>query len=82
MQNKIDNENIENLSFEEAMEKLELIVRQLEEGKIPLEEAITAFEKGSKLKEICEEKLKQAQLKIEKLVPLNDGTMKTETFDA
>ena len=72
---------IEEMPFEEAMTELETLVRQLEEGKFSLEDAILAFEKGSKLKAICEEKLKQAQLKIEKILPSNAGALQTEKFD-
>ncbi|MDR0695197.1 MAG: exodeoxyribonuclease VII small subunit [Holosporales bacterium] len=52
-------------TFEQAMNELEEIVRRLEDGKMPLEEAVKAFERGSELKQICETKLKDAQLKIE-----------------
>lgn len=55
------------LTFEQAMAELEEIVKKLEEGRMPLEAAVKAFERGSELKKICEEKLKDAQLKIEVL---------------
>jgi exodeoxyribonuclease VII small subunit len=55
------------LSFEQAMQELDEIVKKLEDGKLPLEEALKAFERGSELKNICESKLKDAQLKIEVL---------------
>lgn len=67
------------ISFERALSELENLVRQLEEGKFPLEEAIVAFEKGSSLKAICEEKLKQAQFKIEQIV---SKTGETAPFEA
>lgn len=57
----------ENISFEDAIVELETIIKKLEEGKMPLEEAVKAFEQGNKLKKICEKKLKDAQLKIEML---------------
>jgi exodeoxyribonuclease VII small subunit len=56
------------MTFEESMQNLEAIVKQLEEGKLPLEEAIQAFEKGMSYKRNCEEKLKMAQLKIEQII--------------
>ena len=59
--------------FEDAMRDLEKIVTELEDGKFSLEEAIKAFEKGTELKKICENKLKEAQLKVEKIVSINDG---------
>ncbi|MSO94122.1 MAG: exodeoxyribonuclease VII small subunit [Rhodospirillales bacterium] len=56
------------LSFEEAMAKLEKIVRQLEEGKGGLDEAIKAYERGAALKRHCEAKLREAQLRVDKIV--------------
>ncbi len=55
------------LTFEQAVVELEEIIKKLEDGKMPLEDAVKAFERGSELKKICEEKLKNAQLKIEML---------------
>ncbi len=55
------------LTFEQAVVELEEIIKKLEAGKMPLEDAVKAFERGSELKKICEEKLKNAQLKIEML---------------
>ncbi len=55
------------LTFEQAVVELEGIIKKLEEGRMPLEDAVKAFERGSELKKICEEKLKNAQLKIDML---------------
>lgn len=60
--------DIAKLSFEEAMAKLEKIVRQLEEGKGGLDEAIKAYERGAALKRHCEAKLREAQLRVDKIV--------------
>lgn len=49
------------------MTELEEIIKKLEDGRIPLEDAVKAFERGSELRKFCEEKLKAAQLKIEML---------------
>lgn len=57
-----------NLTFEEALEKLEKIVAQLESGQIKLEDAVKVYEEGTRLKKLCEEKLAKAQMKVEKLV--------------
>ncbi|MDY6408073.1 MAG: exodeoxyribonuclease VII small subunit [Pseudomonadota bacterium] len=65
---------IEQLSFEEAMEELEAVVRQLESGKIKLDEAVAVYERGAKLKNFCEQKLTEAKSKIDKLVIGKDGT--------
>lgn len=75
-------QNINNLSFEEAMEELETVVRQLETGKIKLDEAVAVYERGVKLKNLCEEKLKSAKSKIDKLVIGKDGSIiGKEDFD-
>ncbi len=74
---------IEKLSFEEAMEKLETLVHQLESGQIKLEDAIRAYEEGCQLKQVCEEKLKRAQMKVEKLILDKQGTPQSvEPLDA
>ena len=53
--------DVAKMSFEDALEELEDIVRTLEDGKGKLEDAITAYERGTKLKVHCEKKLKAAQ---------------------
>ncbi len=53
------------LTFEQAVVELEGIIKKLEDGRMPLEDAVKAFERGSELKKICEKKLKDAQLKID-----------------
>ena len=79
MSNK--DKNLEKLSFEEAMAELEAVVKNLEEGKGGLEASIEAYEYGVKLKKICEEKLKEAQTKIEKITIDAEGKVSTESFD-
>ena len=56
---------LNDISFEEALRDLEKIVDELNNGDMELEKAITAYEKGIKLKNICEERLKNAQERIE-----------------
>ena len=53
------------ISFEEALKDLEKIVEDLNNGDMELEKAITAYEKGIQLKNICEERLRNAQERIE-----------------
>lgn len=73
---------ITDLSFEEAMAELESVVRQLEGGKIKLEEAVSVYERGVLLKKHCEEKLKQAKSKIDKLIVGDNNTIiGREDFD-
>ena len=74
--------NITDLSFEEAMEELESVVRQLETGKIKLDDAVSAYERGVLLKKHCEEKLQQAKSKIDKLIIDKEHTIiGQESFD-
>ncbi len=56
------------MSFEESLEKLEEIVKKLETGEVPLDEAITSFNEAMKLAKTCDEKLKNAEEAITKLV--------------
>ncbi|MDR2598280.1 MAG: exodeoxyribonuclease VII small subunit [Holosporales bacterium] len=64
---------MDEMTFEQAISELEEIIRKLEDGRIPLEEAVKAFERGSELKKFCEAKLKEAQLKIE-ILSEEEGT--------
>ena len=73
--------DIVKMSFEEALEELEQIVRTLEGGKGKLEDAITAYERGAKLKSHCEKKLKEAQAKVEKISLGADGETVAEPSD-
>jgi len=61
-------EDIASLSFEQALAELERIVAELESGKTDLEASIDAYERGARLKAHCEAKLKEAQLRVEKIV--------------
>lgn len=73
---------IKDLSFEQALTELEAIVRGLEAGETELEKSITAYERGIELKKHCEQKLKDAQAKIEKITVGADGNLSTEPLDA
>ncbi len=73
--------DLSKLSFEDALVQLENIVRELEGGKIKLDDAVEAYEKATALKKFCEEKLKAAQLKIEKINISPDGAISTEPLD-
>jgi len=61
------NADVKSLSFERAIEELESIVKRLEEGKVPLEESVTIYERGEALKRRCEELLRQAEARVEKI---------------
>jgi exodeoxyribonuclease VII small subunit len=62
-----DNSDVKMLSFEKAIEELESIVKRLEEGKVPLEESVTIYERGEALKRRCEDLLRQAEARVEKI---------------
>ena len=70
---------IPTMSFEEALEELESIVRQLEAGRFRLDDAIGAYERGAALKRHCEGKLTEAKAKVDRIAFTADGTLKTET---
>ena len=61
------NSDINQLTFEKAIEELESIVARLEGGKVPLEESVAIYERGETLKRRCEELLRQAEARIEKI---------------
>ncbi|MEF2244863.1 exodeoxyribonuclease VII small subunit [Paenibacillus sp. IITD108] len=65
--------NLETLSFEKAMERLELIVAQLENGDVPLETAIELFQEGMALSRLCGGKLEQVESKIHLLIESEQG---------
>jgi exodeoxyribonuclease VII small subunit len=52
------------MTFEQAMKELEQVVGRLERGDVALDESITLYERGAKLKKRCEEKLKEAEEKV------------------
>ena len=74
---------IANLSFEDALKRLEAIVHRLESGEASLEESITLYTEGATLRARCEERLQAAQARIEKITLGPDGSPRgTAPFDA
>lgn len=70
----MDNEKpVKEMSFEEALFELEEIVKKIDSGEENLAEAVNSFERGVILKEHCENLLKDAKLKIEKVTKSQDG---------
>jgi exodeoxyribonuclease VII small subunit len=59
---------IEQMSFEAALRELETIVTRLEQGEVDLEDSIALYERGQGLKSHCEQKLKSAESRLEKIV--------------
>ena len=70
--------DIRKMSFEEALDELETIVRELESGKTKLDTAIEAYERGAALKAHCDAKLREAQAKIDRISREADGTISSE----
>ena len=68
------------LTFEEALEQLESIAEQIEQGKIGLEESIDQYERGMGLVKQCRAILSKAELKIQQLQERADGTLETAPF--
>lgn len=62
------------LSFEENLEKLEAIVKDLENGNVPLDDAITKFNEAMKIAKTCDEKLKHAEETVNQILK-EDGTL-------
>lgn len=75
-----DNADVSKLSFEEALTELEKIVRQLEGGSGDLKTSIDSYARGTALKKYCEQVLKEAQGRIEKITVTADGKPSTEPF--
>ncbi|MGZ8843103.1 MAG: exodeoxyribonuclease VII small subunit [Pyrinomonadaceae bacterium] len=69
-------------SFESSLEALERIVRDLEQGELPLEKSLELFEQGVKLSRECQERLNQAERRIEILMRDNQGRPAARPFDA
>lgn len=80
-ENKMKDIDFNKLTFEDALIRLESIVRELEGGKIKLDDAVDAYEKATALKKFCEEKLKAAQLKIEKINISPEGEIFIDALD-
>jgi len=85
MADKKDNEDandIDKMSFEQALQELEAIVAKLESGSVELETSIDLYERGEKLKNRCETLLKKATARVEKITLSSDGKAEaTEPLD-
>ena len=70
------------MNFEKAIEELEVIVKRLEDGKVPLEESVAIYERGESLKRRCEELLRQAEARVDKITTDASGqAVGTEPLD-
>jgi exodeoxyribonuclease VII small subunit len=68
------------LTFEAGLERLEQIVKELEQGDLALEKSLELFEEGMKLSGLCRQQLEEAESKVELLVKKSDGKMAAEPF--
>jgi exodeoxyribonuclease VII small subunit len=65
--------DVAGMTFEQALSELERIVQELERGQLDLDAAIKAYERGSQLKAHCTAKLREAQLRVERISLAGDG---------
>ena len=73
--------DLDKLSFEQALERLEQVVDQLENGQPSLEESLKLFEEGMALKKLCTQKLERAAAAIKKLVEGEGGAVDEAKFE-
>ncbi len=71
---------MEDMTFEEALARLESIVRMLEGGNAALDESLSVFEEGIALVKMCNEKLEKAEQKIKILTKAENGTLSEAEF--
>lgn len=74
-------QDIAALGFEDALAALEAIVGKLESGSVSLEDSIDMYTRGTWLKRHCENKLRQAEARIEKIALREGGEVATEDFE-
>ena len=78
----VSEKDFSQLSFEQALIALEEVVQQLESGSVPLDQSITLYERGEKLRKLCQARLDDAQARIEKIVTdANGAASSTVQFD-
>ena len=70
-----------NLSFEQAIQRLENVVAEMEGAELPLEDVLKRYEEGTRLVRFCAAKLDEAEKKIEILQKKADGSVKLEPFE-
>ncbi len=75
-------DNVKDMSFEQALARLETIVRMLESGTAALDESLAVFEEGIALVKMCNEKLEGAEQKIRLLTENGDGSVSATPFAA
>lgn len=73
--------NQDSVSFEQSLRRLDEIVKQMERGDVPLEQALKLFEEGTSLVTLCNRQLDQAELKVVQLSKSSDGTPQETEFE-
>jgi exodeoxyribonuclease VII small subunit len=77
----MNNDNmLDKMTFEEAMNELENLVESLDKGDISLDQAIAAYDKGSQLKDHCQKKLNEAKMKVETIQSSDNGEVIPDTL--
>jgi len=71
----------EEITFEDAMKRLEEIVETLGEGNLSLEDSLKMFQEGMDLCKVCNKKLDEAEYKVEKLMEKEGGELSVEGFE-
>lgn len=73
--------NPSDMAFEEALRELESVVQGLEDGRIPLEDAIASYERGAALKKRCDDLLQKARLKVKEVYESRDQGLELKASD-
>jgi exodeoxyribonuclease VII small subunit len=73
--------DVASMSFEVALAELEAIVERLERGQLDLEESIRAYERGTELKRHCEARLKEAELRVDRITKGPEGEVAAVPFE-
>lgn len=71
----------EEVTFEEALSRLEAVVNRLESGDLPLEESLRLFEEGVHLSKLCQERLEEAERRVALLLKEDRGEVAEVPFD-
>jgi exodeoxyribonuclease VII small subunit len=69
------------MPFEQALERLEALVAELEKGDLPLDRSLAAFEEGMQLARLCGQRLEQAEKRVQLLLEKETGEVTLEPFD-
>lgn len=75
-------DELEDMTFEQAFEALELTVQRLEAGDLPLAEALAAFERGTRLAALCDRYLSEAELRVRELAADDSGDLASIPLDS